>query len=62
MIRDYRNFYSDKSREIVEKKRAREIKVFGYTFDGDDGRTIIDPSDIMYKITEDMLEDSKDAR
>ena len=58
--RDYRAFYSDKSREIVEKKRAREIKAFGYTFDCDDGRTIIDPGDIRYKVTEDILEGLKD--
>ena len=50
--RDYRVFYSDKSRELVEKKRKNELSAFGYTFDGNDDRLIIDPSGIRYNVLE----------
>jgi hypothetical protein len=54
--RDYRKFYSDESREAVEKKRNREISAFGYTFEGDDGKTVIDPRNIRYRTDIDCLE------
>ena len=31
---DYRVFYDDESRELVAKRFARTIKLFGYRFDG----------------------------
>lgn len=46
--KDYRTFYTDDLRELVEKKCSRELQAFGYTFDGHDGRTFIDPSNIHY--------------
>jgi len=41
--KDYRDYYDTKSREIAEKYFARELKVFGYDFDGPtDDRVIYD--------------------
>jgi hypothetical protein len=51
--RDYRLFYSDRTREIVEKRREKELKLFGYNFDGTDDRVIISPDNISYKLPKD---------
>ncbi|MGA1130465.1 MAG: sulfotransferase family 2 domain-containing protein, partial [Chthoniobacterales bacterium] len=32
--RDYRSFYSEETREMVARAYARDIALFGYTFDG----------------------------
>ena len=53
--RDYRSFYTDRSREIVEKKRKNELNAFGYNFDGSDDRLIIDPKYISYNVLENLF-------
>lgn len=47
--RDYRNYYTDELRELVEKKCEWELSTFGYTYDGPDERTILDISTVSYK-------------
>jgi len=44
--RDYRLFYNDELRELVENRRALELEMFGYNFDGisDMSNQIIVPS------------------
>jgi hypothetical protein len=46
--RDYKQFYTNELRKLVEKKCQRELKAFGYSFEGYDGRIIIDPGNIIY--------------
>lgn len=46
--KDYRTSYTDELREQVEKKCSRKLQAPSYTFDGHDGRTFIDPSNIHY--------------
>jgi len=42
--RDYRRYYTDETRELVEKHCRRELGVFGYDFDGPtDDRVLINP-------------------
>tara|TARA_Y100000034_G_C6862325_1_gene392612 strand:+ start:452 stop:1426 length:975 start_codon:yes stop_codon:yes gene_type:complete len=54
---DYRVWYSDKTREIVEEKLKRELDTFGYDFNGPtDKRCIIDTSNIRYTSKKDKLE------
>jgi len=38
--RDYRAYYDDTTREIVERTWRRELKLFGYGFDGPTGETL----------------------
>ena len=45
---DYRSFYTDELRRLVEKKCRRELEAFGYSFDGDDGSTVIDQVGVRY--------------
>lgn len=40
--KDYRSFYNDKTRDMVAKAYARDIELFGYTFDGIGGRVTRD--------------------
>jgi len=37
--RDYRSYYNDHTRSLVENHFHRDIELFGYTFDGRDGKT-----------------------
>ena len=46
--KDFRIFYTDELRELVERKCERELRAFGYSFDGHDERVVIDPSAIRY--------------
>ncbi len=46
--RNYKQFYNDELRELVETKCRRELEAFGYSFEGHDGRVIIDPKNIRY--------------
>jgi len=46
--RDYRLYYSTELQQLVELKCSRELNAFGYTFDGHDGRELIDPNCIHY--------------
>ncbi len=59
---DYRAFYSDELRRLVEWKCARELEAFGYTFDGDDGQALIDPRDLSYNPHTDRLRLWRQAR
>jgi len=52
---DYKKYYTRSLRSLVEKKCSRELEAFGYSFDGHDGRTIIDTSSIRYNPHADML-------
>jgi hypothetical protein len=45
---DYREHYTEDLRRLVEDKCGRELEAFGYSFDGDDGRVLIDPRDVTY--------------
>ena len=45
---DYQLFYTDELRELVEIKCERELRSFGYNFDGHDERVIIDTGNIRY--------------
>jgi hypothetical protein len=46
--RDYREFYTDETREIVEKRRQKELNMFGYNFEGSDNRLIVSTENIRY--------------
>jgi len=46
--RDYREYYNNQTRELVEKKCERELRAFGYDFDGCDDRALLDVGDIKY--------------
>ena len=52
--RDYREYYSDEMRELVEKKCERELRTFGYDFDGCDDRVLLDVGEIKYNPYTDM--------
>jgi len=46
---DYRGYYSDKLRELVEKKCKAELVLFGYNFDGPTDRSpYVDPATLFY--------------
>ena len=42
--RDYKIFYDEELRQLVERKCWRELDAFGYSFDGHDERVIINPN------------------
>ena len=47
--KDYRSFYTDELRELVEKKCAPELQLFEYNFDGPtNDNAFIDPASIWY--------------
>jgi len=55
--RDYKTYYTDETRALVEQHFSRELQAFGYSFDGGtDTRAIIDPSNIQYKPHTDEFE------
>ncbi|MEE3233445.1 MAG: hypothetical protein VX294_04705, partial [Candidatus Latescibacterota bacterium] len=49
--KDYRSFYTDELRELVEEKCRAELKLFEYNFDGPIGNdAFIDPAGLWYQI------------
>ena len=47
--KDYRSFYTDELRELVEKKCAQELEMFEYNFDGPtNDNSFIDPVSVWY--------------
>jgi len=47
--RDYRSYYTDELRELVERKCMAELLLFGYNFDGPiDESEFIDPASLFY--------------
>jgi hypothetical protein len=53
--RDFRSAYTDSLRRLVEAKCHRELQAFGYSFDGDDGRVLIDPAGVRYNPHTDQM-------
>jgi len=47
--KDYRSFYTDELRELVEKKCAAELEMFEYDFDGPkNADAFVDPASVWY--------------
>lgn len=59
--RDYKQFYNNKLRKLVEMKCKRELEAFGYSFEGDDGKVIIDPHTIKYNPHTDEFQMTKNS-
>lgn len=55
--RDYRTYYDDATRELVERTWGRELRLFGYDFDGPTGRPIAGPESNMHRLLDDGFRD-----
>ncbi len=58
---DYRSFYTDELRRLVEEKCRRELQAFGYSFVGPDERVMIDPRHVRYNPHTDQMTLETDA-
>jgi len=51
---DFRVYYNDELRDLVQKKCQRELDMFGYSFDGHSSEQIL-PESLRYKFTTDRI-------